>query len=137
MISATISECMTSDFAHISPSMPVAEASAKLIKKEIAGAPVIDEKGKLLGWISEQECLKVTLQVVYHNMRVATVEEVMRTDVVSIHLNEDPINVAQQMLGAKPKNYPVVDENDKVIGVITRRRILEMLERKRSEMPHP
>lgn len=134
MISATIATCMTKDFARIKPEMMVAEASANLIKKPLLGGPVIDDSGKLLGWISEQECLQVTLQVVYHNMRVATVKDVMRTDVISVSLNADPIDVAQQMLKAKPKSYPVLDEDDKVVGVLTRRHLLTMLDNKLKEM---
>jgi predicted transcriptional regulator len=134
MISASVAECMSKDFAKIGPNMPVAEATANLIKKALLGGPVVDEAGKLVGWISEQECLQVTIQVVYHNMRVAMVKDVMRTDVVTVGLNQDLLSLAEQMLDAKPKSYPVLDEDDKVVGVITRRHILNMLDAKLSEM---
>lgn len=134
MISANVAECMSKDFAKITPAMMVAEASASLIKKALIGGPVVDEAGKLVGWISEQECLQVTIQVVYHNTRVATVKDVMRTDVVTVGLNQDLLALAEQMLDAKPKSYPVLDEDGKVVGVITRRHILNMLDKKLSEM---
>lgn len=134
MISASVAECMSKNFAKIKPEMMVAEASASLIKKELLGGPVIDDAGKLVGWISEQECLQVTIQVVYHNTRVATVKDVMRTEVLTVGLNQDLLALAEQMLDAKPKSYPVLDEDDKVVGVITRRHILNMLDSKLSEM---
>ncbi|MGJ8681025.1 CBS domain-containing protein [Paraglaciecola sp.] len=134
MISARVAECMSRDFAEIHPEMMVAEASSNLIKKALLGGPVVDDNGKLVGWISEQECLQVTIQVVYHNMRVATVKDVMRTDVLTVSLNADLLDVAQQMLKEKPKSYPVVDEDNKVVGVLTRRDILKMLDNKLSEM---
>ncbi|WP_158966072.1 CBS domain-containing protein [Paraglaciecola sp. L3A3] len=134
MISASVAECMTKDFARIKPEMMVAEASANLIKKALLGGPVIDDTGKLVGWISEQECLQVTLQVVYHNTRVATVKDVMQTEVMTVRLNQDVLSIAEQMLAAKPKSYPVVDDNNKVLGVITRRHILNMLDNKLREM---
>ncbi len=134
MISDFISECMNKDFAVIHPDMPVVEASGKLIKKEMLGGPVIDSDGTLLGWISEQECLQVAIQVVYHNQRVASVRDIMRTDVLSVGADEDPLRLAQQMLLAKPKSYPVVDKQKRVIGVISRRQILKMLDTKLAEM---
>lgn len=128
-----ISDCMSTEFAHITPDMPVFEASQKLIKKAVLGAPVVDNDGRLVGWVSEQECLRVTLQVVYMNQRIATVSDVMRTDVLSVKENEDPLQLAQLMLKEKPKNYPVVDARNKVIGVITRRHVLNMLISKMAE----
>ncbi|WP_461520861.1 CBS domain-containing protein [Porticoccus sp.] len=125
---------MNKDFAVIHPDMPVVEASGKLIKKEMLGGPVIDSDGTLLGWISEQECLQVAIQVVYHNQRVASVRDIMRTDVLSVGADEDPLRLAQQMLLAKPKSYPVVDKQKRVIGVISRRQILKMLDTKLAEM---
>jgi predicted transcriptional regulator len=47
--------------------------------------------------------------------------------VLSVKLDADPLNLAQQMLGDKPKSYPVIDSNNKVLGVITRRHILNLL----------
>lgn len=134
MISDSISEWMNKDFAVIHPDMPVVEASGRLIKKDMLGGPVVDDAGELLGWISEQECLQVAVQVVYHNQRVASVRDIMRTDVLSVTADEDPLRLAQQMLQAKPKSYPVLDKQKRVIGVITRRHILKMLDVKLNEM---
>ena len=122
-----ISDCMSTDFAKIKADMPVAEASKNLIKKVLLGGPVVDDHGCLIGWISEQDCLKVTVQVVYLNQRVATVQEVMSSDVLVVKESDDLLSVAQQMLEAKPKAYPVVNEQNKVLGVITRRHILDQL----------
>jgi predicted transcriptional regulator len=134
MITITVSECMTTEFVKINPDMPVAEASANLIKKVLLGGPVIDNSGTLVGWISDQECLQATLQVVYHNTRVAIVKDVMQHDVITINLDADPLDVAQQMLKAKPKSYPVLNEAGKVVGILTRRRILMMLDKKLQEL---
>ncbi|WP_415893826.1 CBS domain-containing protein [Neptuniibacter sp. PT8_73] len=122
-----VSDCMSADFAKITPNMPVAEATRNLTKKTLLGGPVINETGSLVGWISEQDCLKVTVQVAYLDQRVATVNEIMSTDVLTIKTSDDLLSVAQQMLDAKPKTYPVVDESDKLVGVLTRRHVLDYL----------
>jgi CBS domain-containing protein len=129
MNSATIADCMTKDFAIIYPDMPVVQAARQLMLYRILGGPVTDVNGRLLGWISEQECLQVALQVAYYNQRVATVRDIMRTDVLSVSPNMDLMTLAQQMLGDKPKSYPVVDASGKVIGVVTRRHVLKLLDK--------
>lgn len=118
---------MNVDFAKISENTPVVEASMELIKKEALGGPVIDENKKLLGWVSEQECLQVVTQFTYHNERISTVKDIMRDDVLTIDADQAVFALAEKMNTNLPKNYPVVDENNKVIGVINRRRVLKAL----------
>nr|WP_067291159.1 CBS domain-containing protein [Marinobacterium profundum] len=141
MDSGSIREYMSTDFAIITPDMQVDEASAKLIQKAMLGGPVVNENRELVGWISEQECLQVTIQVVYHNQRVANVRDIMRTDVLTVALAVTPLDLARQMLSPipnqKPKSYPVLDAQRRVIGVITRRHILKMLLSKLAEMSRP
>ena len=129
MITASIADCMSRDFARIHPDMPVVKAVAKLMRHELLGGPVIDGDGRLLGWLSEQECLKVAIQVAYYNQRVATVGDIMRRDVLSVRADMDPMALVQQMLGDKPKNYPVVDAGGRVLGVISRRHLLQQLDK--------
>lgn len=122
-----VKDFMNVDFAKINIDMPVVTASIELIKKEALGGPVVDSQNKLLGWISEQECLQVTTQYAYHNHRVALVKDIMREDVLSIKADQTIFSLAEKMQGTQPKSYPVVDDNNKVIGVITRRRVLKSL----------
>jgi len=134
MDSASINDLMCTRFATIHPEMPVVEASSKLIKLDMLGSPVTDKAGTLVGWISERECLQAALQVVYHNQRVATVRDLMQTEVLTVSLDDEVLGLAQQMLAAKPKIYPVVDSTNKVVGVISRRHILTMLDQKLAEL---
>ena len=134
MDSASIKDLMSTRFAKITPDMPVVEASSNLIKLDMIGSPVTDEAGMLVGWISERECLQAALQVVYHNQRVATVKDLMQSEVLTVSLDSDVLSLAQQMLNAKPKIYPVVDADNKVLGVISRRHILNMLDQKLAEL---
>lgn len=122
-----VKDFMNTNFAKISDDMPVITASIELIKKEALGGPVVDKSNKLLGWISEQECIQVATEFAYHNQCVALVKDIMRTDVLSIKADQTIFSLAEKMTGTQPKNYPVVDENNKVIGVITRRRVLKSI----------
>ena len=127
MKNITVKDIMSTDYAKVSTDMPVVEASMELIKKEVLGGPVVDNNNLLLGWISEQECLQVITKVVYHNERVATVNDIMQVDVLTVAEDQSVLSLAEKMNSAQPKNYPVVDHSNKVIGVITRRRVLESM----------
>jgi CBS domain-containing protein len=58
---------------------------------------------------------------------VALVKDIMRTDVLTIKADQTIFSLAEKMTGTQPKNYPVVDGDNKVIGVISRRRVLKSI----------
>ena len=93
MDSVSIKDLMCTRFATIHPEMPVVEASSNLIKLDMLGSPVTDDDGTLVGWISERECLQAALQVVYHNQRVATVKDLMQSEVLTVSLEDDVLSL--------------------------------------------
>ena len=119
-----VSDCMSTQYVSFSATTPVVEAATAMVKNELLGGPVVDEKGYLVGWISEQDCLKTVTQVLYFSERVATVADIMRTEVLTAKNDDSILDLANQMLGQKPKIYPVISDDNKVMGVISRRRIL-------------
>ncbi len=92
------------------------------------GGPVLDEQHKVIGFLSEQDCLARMLLTSYHDEGLAYVTDLMRKDVLTVHQNQGIIELAQLMLGAKPKIYPVVDDNGVLIGVISRTDVLRAID---------
>lgn len=130
MESIKVSDCMTHQFVSFLPTMSVVEAAMALVKNELLGGPVVDGQGYLKGWISEQDCISVVSQVMYYEDRVAMVEDVMTQDVTTVGPALNAMDIAENMKSHKRKVYPVVDQENKVVGVISRRHILkEMCER--------
>jgi CBS domain-containing protein len=129
MESLTIKQCMNADFVSFTTEMPVVQASAKLVKHGSRGGPVLDQSGKLIGWISEQDLLSAAIQVYYYQDRVATVADVMKTQITVTSLDASILSLAKQMLEPyQPKTYPVVTDDNKVIGVVTRGTILKAID---------
>lgn len=120
-----VADCMTKDFAQFDVNMPAAEAAAILAEHEYIGGPVVDENGALVGWVSEQDLLPPVMQVFYFSERVASVAKVMRTDVLSVKIDDSVIDLAKMMTESKPKLLPVIDDNNHVLGVISRKNILK------------
>lgn len=92
------------------------------------GGPVVDQDHKVIGFLSEQDCLSRMLLSSYHDQVSAHVSDVMRTEVLTVKPYTGIIDLAQQMLGAKPKIYPVVDDNGKLLGVISRSDVLRAID---------
>lgn len=104
------------------------DAIDKLLKSSLTGGPVVNEQQRLVGFVSEQDCIAKGLEASYHCERVAMVEEFMRPDVLTVKPEDGIFEVAQQMLLAKPKIYPVVDEDGILVGIIHRRDVLRAIE---------
>ncbi|MCG8669466.1 MAG: CBS domain-containing protein [Pseudomonadales bacterium] len=103
----------------------VADIAATLIENRILGAPVLDGK-KVVGFVSEQDCIKEMLNTAFHCELTATAADVMHPEVLTVDPQMDISDLAQQLTKNKPKMYPVVGEG-KLLGVITRSDILRAL----------
>lgn len=108
--------------------MPVAEAVELLLKAKQTGGPVIDDKNQVIGFLSEQDCIRQMIESSYYREQVARVEDIMRHPVLSINSHMSVIELAQQMLGEKPKVYPVVDESGVLQGSINRSEVLKAID---------
>ncbi|MAZ89409.1 MAG: hypothetical protein CL693_17395 [Cellvibrionaceae bacterium] len=127
MDSIRVSDCMSRQFVSFSAAMPIVEAAIELVKNELLGGPVVDDGGQLIGWISEQDCIGVVSQVLYYSDRVAMVNDVMSRELSTVTGDCNAMDLAEQMKNHKRKIYPVVDDSNKVIGVISRRHILKTM----------
>ena len=90
------------------------------------GAAVVDDSGNLVGFLSQQDCLAVMIKSSYHCDMTSVVKDCMRTEVLFVEPDDSILHLAEQMLGLKPKVYPVV-EHGKVIGTINRTNVLKAM----------
>ncbi|HBF47614.1 CBS domain-containing protein [Shewanella sp. SG44-2] len=106
--------------------MSLAIAVEKLLESNKSGAPVVDSVGKLVGFLSQQDCLSVMLKSSYHCDMTSTVADCMKSPVLTVAPDDSILELAEQMLGAKPKIYPVLNDG-KVIGTINRTNVLKAM----------
>jgi predicted transcriptional regulator len=108
--------------------MTVVEAVERLLAVHQTGGPVVDEHKKVIGFLSEQDCLSQMIQSSYYREQVARVKDIMRTEVLSIKPYTSVLELAQLMLGEKPKFYPVVDDDGYLLGSINRTAVLNAID---------
>ena len=98
-----------------------------LLKRGVSGAPVIDADKKVIGFVSEQDCLKEILNEAFFCEDPIMVTDVMHKEVLSVTPDTGIIELAQTLLSTKPKIYPVIATDGKLLGTITRSHILTAL----------
>ena len=104
----------------------IRDVVAFLIKEKVTGAPVIDADNNLIGFVSEQDCIKQMLNDAFYCEESQSVTSVMKPNVKTVTPDTSIVEVAEAMSKGPPKNYPVV-EDGKLVGLMSRRLILMAL----------
>lgn len=107
--------------------MSLSIALEKMLNSKQTGGPVIDDNNYVVGFLSEQDIIHQLLKAGYYCQDSNTVGDCMYRDVVSITPDESIIKLAEEMIPGKPKIYPVVGEDERLIGIISRRDILKAI----------
>jgi len=105
------------------------DAMQVIIDNKISGVCVVDKDERLVGILSELDCLRAVLGAVYNDSGIGYVRDFMASDnLVVANPNEDIVDVAQDMLMKNKRRRPVV-ENGKLIGQITCRQLLKAMKK--------
>ncbi len=120
-----VTRYMATHLITFTPDQEVGEVIETLKAKEISGAPVLNEKKELVGMISEQDCLRVIIDSVYHNQPISKhlVKEYMNKDVITVSIEDNIVHVANMFLKHRFRRFPVV-ENGLLKGQVSKRDIL-------------
>tara|TARA_B100000925_G_scaffold291919_1_gene282478 strand:+ start:511 stop:984 length:474 start_codon:yes stop_codon:yes gene_type:complete len=108
----------------VSPLITVEEAIECLSQAGQSGIPVTDETGKLIGFFSEKDCLRYLYGAFYFNQLGSRVEKFMNQQVVSIKESQGVSDILKLFIENPFHVYPVVDENNLLLGTINRTDLL-------------
>ena len=124
-----ITKYMAKDLITFSPDQTIQEVINIMLENKISGGPVLDEKAKLVGLISERDCLKLIFDDAYnsrmHHDRKVT--DYMTQNVATVSVNANVADVADKFLKNSYRRFPVVDDHGKLMGQVSRRDILRAL----------
>lgn len=102
-----------------------------LLSHHMTGLPVIDTDDRVVGFVSEQDCLRTLLVANYHGEGSHKVDSVMHAEPLTISPSTSLVDIAEQMVKQKPKVYPVVDQNHRLVGLLVRSQVLQALKESR------
>lgn len=124
----TVKDYMASNLVTFSPDMDILTAINELVCNKISGACVIDEHGNLVGILSERDCMKVALNAAYHGEMGGKVEEFMSREIKSVQADMNIVELAKLFYTNRLRRYAVLDEENRLIGQISRRDVLRALQ---------
>lgn len=111
------------------PGTNIVEVAKLTLKHKVSGVLVVDKAKKLLGMISELDCLREMSGSIYHEGRNASslsAEDIMTKEVTTVSPDAQLFDVMTSMLHQGQRRRPVV-ENGKVIGQVTCRQLLKII----------
>jgi len=125
--SCVVKDYMAKTIVTFKPDTPVLDAVHTLVKNRIAGAPVVDDAGNLIGMLSELDCMKVALQAGYYGNYGGPVRDYMTEGVKTVNIDMSIVDLAQVFIDSGFRRFPVTD-NNRLGGQISRRDVLRALE---------
>ena len=75
--SMQVKDYMSKNVVTLDPDMEILRAAHTLITHDISGAPVLDEHGRLVGILTERDCMRVAMQADYHGVTGGLVRDHM------------------------------------------------------------
>lgn len=115
----------------------LAEVVEILLGHHLTGLPVIDDGEHVVGFVSEQDCLRALLISSYHAEGAPKVQDVMHAGPLTVNADDAVVDIAELMLRQKPKIYPVLDGDRRLVGMLVRSQVLKAVKDHRSRPAHP
>ena len=121
----TVSDIMTTNLVLFTPEQSIHDVMQAFIKYRISGGPVVDEKGKLIGVISEADCMKEISDSRYFNMPILdkSVGHFMTENVDTIESTLSVFDAAAKFSKSSRRRYPVL-EKGRLVGQVSRKDIV-------------
>ena len=112
-----VCDIMSSDVELVNPDDSIQSAAKKMADSDIGFLPV-GENDKLVGMVTDRD---ITLRAVAQgkNPKKTKVREIMTDKVLYCSEDEEIEDAADNMASLKIRRLPVVDENKRLVGVLS------------------
>ncbi|HEU4612923.1 MAG TPA: CBS domain-containing protein [Kofleriaceae bacterium] len=117
----TVSDLMTTQLITVNASEPIKEARAEMDIGVVRHLPVVDDRGRLVGVVSDRDLLT--------SKRGHRVADVMTRDVITTRPDVPAAEAASVMLDHKISSVLVVNDDQLLVGMITQTDYLELARR--------
>lgn len=123
-------DLMTTEVIAVSRDTGLREAARLMFRNRVSGLPITEQDGTLIGIITEADFLRLEVERQEGARdQVVTVGEVMSIGVVTIRPEMEIYEAAKIMAVQEVKRLPVVDDDNRLLGVISRADIVSIFTR--------
>jgi CBS domain-containing protein len=142
-----IGSVMTTDVVRTEYGTPFKEVARLLAGHRISGLPVVDEDERVIGVISETDLMMHQAQAPHPygpkrrfrftaltpdakrraaKARARTAGQLMSEPPVTVHADDSIVEAARVMAERHVERLPVLDEEERLVGIVTRRDLLRV-----------
>ncbi|NLW81125.1 MAG: CBS domain-containing protein [Desulfovibrionales bacterium] len=130
-----IKDWMTKDVITVDPEASMMRAAKLMKEKGIRRLPVVDDKGKVVGMLSDRDVKEAspskatTLDVheLYYLLSEIKVKNIMTPNPMTIRDSDTVLKCAAIMHDKKVSGLPVLDDNDRLVGIMTQNEVYRVL----------
>jgi CBS domain-containing protein len=108
---------MTPEVVTVAPDTPYQTVVDTLVDAKVSGAPVVDGAGRVVGVITEADLLR-------REARASVAADLMTAPAVMVGPQVSAATAIGILAQKRIKRLPVVDENGRLMGVVSRRDLL-------------
>ncbi|MFE2140542.1 CBS domain-containing protein [Streptomyces sp. NPDC059456] len=136
----TVADLMTDEVVSVAPGTAFKDVAKLLAQYDISGVPVLDDEDRVMGVVSQTDLLAHAgpgLVTSWQNgaaVEPPTAGDVMSAPAVTVRTEETVADAARLMTRRGIERLPVVDVEDRLVGIVTRRDLLRMFLRPDSEI---
>jgi CBS domain-containing protein len=111
-----VSEVMTRDVQTVRPDQTAREAASFMLSADAGSIPVTDGV-RLVGMITDRDI--AVRGVAEGHGPDTSVSELMTNDIISVRESDDTDDVAVRMSEAQVRRLPVIDEQERLCGIVS------------------
>ncbi|MFB7176411.1 CBS domain-containing protein [Streptomyces sp. NPDC056257] len=135
-----VADLMTDEVVSAAPGTVFKDVAKLLAQYDISGVPVLDDEDRVMGVVSQTDLLAHAgpgSGTSWQNgtaVEPPTAGDVMSAPAVTVRAEETVADAARLMTRRGIERLPVVDVEDRLVGIVTRRDLLRMFLRPDSEI---
>jgi CBS domain-containing protein len=122
----SVSVMQTTPFDTITPDTTIKAAMEHMAERNIASLIIADSDGRLAGIFSERDVLTKVADE-YASIKDEPVSSVMTPQPMSVYVTDSPGKAMNLMATMSIRHVPILDVDDKVVGVLGPRRVTTFL----------
>lgn len=130
-----VANWMTKDVITLTQDRSMMKASKLMKDNAVSCMPIVDTEGKIVGILSDRDikdaspskATTLDMHELYYLLSEISIKDIMTKKVVTIRSDETVEKAAVLMLEGHFGSLPVVDENNRVVGIITDTDVFKVL----------
>ncbi|THA81708.1 CBS domain-containing protein [Streptomyces sp. A0592] len=135
-----VADLMTDEVVSVAPETAFKDVAKLLAQYGVSGLPVLDDEDRVVGVVSQTDLL-ARMAPASHPFQEddapaepPTARDAMSAPAVTVRADETAGDAARLMTRRGIERLPVVDEEDRLVGIVTRRDLLRLFVRPDSEI---